>query len=245
ARNLSQATPQIMSDELASYKLQLQQVEAALLGEPDNEELIKLKSDLEEVITLQEELVEEAGGSDPTSSQAASSKAHERLWKVGDRVLAPSTNGQHYPAVIDGISGETIAVTFVGNGLKTMTRRAELKDAPMEAKKSYIFDKETGTGGQKQYNKKNEWQAEKERRKMRAQKKEIKKKELDGAKESEKNKWHSWNSKATNKGIKGLKRVAATGSASDTVGKRDNLVSSRKDQWAFAKSQRGNMDSLF
>lgn len=36
-----------------------------------------------------------------------------------------------------------------------MTRRAELKDAPMEAKKTYIFDKETG---QKQYNKKNEWQ---------------------------------------------------------------------------------------
>ncbi|KAF8357672.1 smr-1 [Pristionchus pacificus] len=228
-----------MSDELANYKLQLQQVEAALLGEPNNDELIKLKSDLEEVIALQEELVEEAGGSDPTSSQ---DRSHERLWKVGDRVLAPSTNGQHYPAVIDGISGETIAVTFVGNGLKTMTRRAELKDAPMEAKKTYIFDKETG---QKQYNKKNEWQAEKERRKLRAQKKEMKKKELDGAKEGEKNKWHSFNSKALNKGMKGMKRVAATGSASDTVGKRDNLVSSRKDQWAFAKSQRGNMDSLF
>ncbi|GMT18900.1 hypothetical protein PFISCL1PPCAC_10197 [Pristionchus fissidentatus] len=231
-----------MSDELANYKLQLQQVEAALLGEPNNEELMKLKSDLEEVIALQEELVEEAGGSDPASSFQATSSTHERLWKVGDRVLAPTVNGQHYPAMIDGISGDTIAVTFVGNGLKTMARRTDLKDAPMEQKKTYVFDKEGG--GQKQY-KKNEWQAEKERRKMRAQKKEMKKKELDSAKEGEKNKWHSFNSKAANKGFKGMKRVAATGSSADTVGKRDNLVSSRKDQWAFAKSQRGNMDSLF
>ena len=34
--------------------------------------------------------------------------------KTGDRVLAPSTNGQHYAAMIDGISGDSVAVTFVG-----------------------------------------------------------------------------------------------------------------------------------
>lgn len=42
-----------MEEELASYKLQLQQVEAALLGDPTNVELLKLKEDLGEIISLQ------------------------------------------------------------------------------------------------------------------------------------------------------------------------------------------------
>ncbi|KAK9704385.1 hypothetical protein QE152_g28339 [Popillia japonica] len=39
-------------DEVQGIKLQLQQVEAALLSDPDNKELQKLKIDLEEVIDL-------------------------------------------------------------------------------------------------------------------------------------------------------------------------------------------------
>ena len=38
-----------MSDEsadLQTYRVQLEQVEAALVGDPDNEELLKLKQDL-------------------------------------------------------------------------------------------------------------------------------------------------------------------------------------------------------
>ncbi|CAB3239938.1 unnamed protein product [Arctia plantaginis] len=37
-----------MADDLRNYKLQLQQVEAALLTDAQNEELLKLKADLEE-----------------------------------------------------------------------------------------------------------------------------------------------------------------------------------------------------
>ena len=149
--------------------------------------------------------------------------------------------------MIDGISGSEVAVTFVGNGKKEMVRKADLRDCPVEEKKKYIFDSETSgsAGGNKHFGKKNEWQAERERRKLRAQKKEMKKKELDNAKEGEKNKWHNFNNKAANKGMKGLKRVTMTGSSKDTVGKRDLLVSSRNDQFAFSRSQRGNMDSLF
>jgi len=41
------------SSDLSTYQLQLQQVEVALTTEPDNQELIKLKEDLEQVmITL-------------------------------------------------------------------------------------------------------------------------------------------------------------------------------------------------
>lgn len=42
-----------MAEDLAKFKLQYQQVEAALLGDPSNDELLKLKSDLTEMITLQ------------------------------------------------------------------------------------------------------------------------------------------------------------------------------------------------
>ena len=42
-----------MAEDLAKFKLQFQQVEAALLGDPHNDELQKLKSDLTEMISLQ------------------------------------------------------------------------------------------------------------------------------------------------------------------------------------------------
>ncbi|GLV34680.1 Splicing factor 30 [Carabus blaptoides fortunei] len=45
-----------MADDLQNYKLQLQQVEAALLSDQDNKELLKLKVDLEEVIELTQDL---------------------------------------------------------------------------------------------------------------------------------------------------------------------------------------------
>jgi hypothetical protein len=35
-----------MADELSNYKLQLQQVEVALLTDPENAELLKLKEDI-------------------------------------------------------------------------------------------------------------------------------------------------------------------------------------------------------
>ncbi|KRG00710.1 survival of motor neuron-related-splicing factor 30 isoform X2 [Drosophila mojavensis] len=46
-----------MADELQNYKCQLQQVEAALQTDPSNEELLKLKDDLEEVIKLTRDLI--------------------------------------------------------------------------------------------------------------------------------------------------------------------------------------------
>lgn len=35
-----------MADELSNYNLQMQQVEVALLSDPDNKELLKLKEDI-------------------------------------------------------------------------------------------------------------------------------------------------------------------------------------------------------
>lgn len=46
-----------MADDLQNYKLQQQQVEAALLTDPENTELLKLKQDLDEVIELTRDLI--------------------------------------------------------------------------------------------------------------------------------------------------------------------------------------------
>uniref|UniRef100_A0A1A9V106 Uncharacterized protein n=1 Tax=Glossina austeni TaxID=7395 RepID=A0A1A9V106_GLOAU len=46
-----------MADDLQNYKLHLQQVEAALLTDSENEEFLKLKRDLEEVIELKRDLI--------------------------------------------------------------------------------------------------------------------------------------------------------------------------------------------
>ncbi|VDO36666.1 unnamed protein product [Haemonchus placei] len=204
-------------EELASYRLQFQQVEAALLGDPDNEELKKLKADLEEVIALQ----------------------------VGDRVMAPLPNGNRGVAVVDSLTAAGVAVLFISSGQKTIVDPSDLSDAPDAGKKHYVFD--TRSAISKTAANKKEWLAERERRRLRAQKKEMKRKELDLAKESEKNNWLKFNSKAVSKGIKGMKRITATGSAQDGPAggvKAQTIVSSRANQFAF-KSARGAMDSLF
>ncbi len=62
--------------QLANHKIQLQQVEAALELDKENEDLIKLKADLEEVIKLTIELI----GKPSTTSDSE--------WNVGDMCMA-------------------------------------------------------------------------------------------------------------------------------------------------------------
>ncbi|KAI6182176.1 Variant SH3 domain containing protein [Aphelenchoides bicaudatus] len=180
-----------LMDELKNYKIQLQQVEAALIPNPENEELLKLREDLNEIIQLQEsllseELAEEKPAPQPTSSLSSEKKIS---WKVGDRCLAPSKNGQHYVAVIDGISQDKTMV------FKHMVKLHELRIAPVEDKKEYIFKTNKTANGSNVPKK--EWQLERERRKFRAQKKEQRRKQMDEAQEQQKNKWLNFNTKAT------------------------------------------------
>ncbi|XP_022836245.1 survival of motor neuron-related-splicing factor 30-like [Spodoptera litura] len=66
-----------MADHLRNYKLQLQQVEGALLGDADNEELLKLKADLEELIELTEEDIETPADDSEVTNIHGSSNDHD------------------------------------------------------------------------------------------------------------------------------------------------------------------------
>jgi len=73
--------------DLNTYKLQLQQVEAALTTDPENEELLQLKTDLEQVLNLTLEMLNDQLGQGSTnqpdtsadSSAAPIDKAEEEL----------------------------------------------------------------------------------------------------------------------------------------------------------------------
>lgn len=62
--------------------MNFKKVEAALIGDPNNEELLKLKEDLIEIITLQEELSKSADQSSSKNAESNSEPIAEISWKV-------------------------------------------------------------------------------------------------------------------------------------------------------------------
>ncbi|CAH8638832.1 unnamed protein product [Heterobilharzia americana] len=85
--------------DLLSHKLQLQQVEAALELDRDNEDLLHLKRDLEEVIKLSLELL------------GKSADTPEVAWNVGDQCMAMCSRDKlYYRATILEFLGDTSCV---------------------------------------------------------------------------------------------------------------------------------------
>lgn len=206
-----------MADDLQNYKLQLQQVEAALLSDPDNKELHKLKVDLEEIIELTQDLktkaeakVDEYVGpstetfyddDDVTASLLAAEKLHskqklKKYWKVGDTCLAKwSDNGQYYEAKIDSISiNGQVNVTFEAYKNRGVTTILELRE--------FTGVKKTLTESEKLKRAKLN---NKEYLKKKKQKKQQRFKELEEERESEKNKWLAFANKATKTKKGGMK----------------------------------------
>lgn len=197
-----------MSEELKAnlqnYKLQLQQVEAALTTDPENEELVKLKVDLEEVIQLTCELIktqlleEQAALEDsavPTNSnnkadslsQSSSKEKHD--WKAGDTCLALwSNDGQYYEAVIESIEGDEVSVMFNNYKAIEVTSIEFIKELPR------VQEADTKTKKQP-ISKLREYQKKKKQKKLQRYK------QLEEERETEKNKWLAFSSKTSKKGI--------------------------------------------
>ncbi|CAL8073257.1 unnamed protein product [Calicophoron daubneyi] len=84
---------------LLNHRLQLQQVEAALELDKDNEELKNLKHDLEEVIKLSVELL------------GKSAETNEVHWNIGDQCMAMCSRDKlYYRATILEFLGDTSCV---------------------------------------------------------------------------------------------------------------------------------------
>ena len=91
--------------DLKSYNLQMQQVDAALTSDPHNPELLKLKEDLQEVISLTQDLLEETRSAAATAADVATvpepqeevvkkkARPHDHIkpikhWQVGEQCQA-------------------------------------------------------------------------------------------------------------------------------------------------------------
>ncbi|XP_015917322.1 survival of motor neuron-related-splicing factor 30 [Parasteatoda tepidariorum] len=184
-----------LSSNLQSYQLQLQQVEAALTNEPDSEELLKLKKDLQEVIHLTTDLIAANADKAPGSYNDETNRefgTYGYKWTAGDACLAPwSEDNQFYEAIIEDITEDgQCTVNFVAYGNTDVADIKQLK--PLDKELGELS--ESASKSRKQL-----LQAQKDYKKKKAQKKAQRMKALEEEREKEKVKWHSFNAKAFNK----------------------------------------------
>lgn len=112
---------------LRNHQIQLQQVLAALETDPDNAELLEMKSELEEVIRLTKELMTPASTSKSDHSEqdhAATDSFISYRFRAGDKVQAPwSEDGLYYEATIDDVTSDgqcTVSFSAASLGLDSL-----------------------------------------------------------------------------------------------------------------------------
>lgn len=181
-----------MASDLINYNLQLEQVEAALVIDAENEELLKLKSDLIEAINLTKSLMGIDEELEPEDLISQSVNQSDRF-KVGDPCMAPwSEDGQFYEATIEDLTSDgqcNVIFQYLPNGkfkVSEVCLVSLIKPSQSQRKK-----KDAG-GATKSDGKLN-----REMIKKRQQKKQSRLKDLEEAREKDKNKWKQFNQKAT------------------------------------------------
>ena len=142
-----------MGDEMdvENYKEQLRQVEAALAIDEKNEDLLKLKEDLLEVIALTEELTQINEVAEEIANAPAAGSSHDRGgseatakstgWKVGDRVQAPrQSDGQYHAGTVDMIAddGASCTVKFDNSGTVDIVKVDTLRSTNTAAEPDYL-----------------------------------------------------------------------------------------------------------
>lgn len=199
-----------MADELQNYKLQLQQVEAALVSDPQNKELQKLKVDLDEVIELTLDLKTKAeeAANQPEYHEIATNLQEEdevtrsllaveqfvaknkkkKMWRIGDKCMAKwNDNLQYNEARIDAINPDgQVNVTFEAYQNRGVTTLAELRE--------FTGQKRILTEAEKLKRAK---MNNREYLKRKKAKKMQRFKELEEEREGEKKKWLAFTTKAS------------------------------------------------
>jgi len=213
--------------DLNTYNLQLQQVEAALTTDPDNEELITLKGDLQQVIDLTADLIaSQLGGArkddaseedlDAAASQskkkteppgggggASAAKKTKSRWTAADPIIPvkPWQVGEHCQAIYSGDSQFHDAV------IEEITTDGEVSVSFKGYKGLFVTSlgllklPESGptTVHHVGKNKREVLAKNKEYLKEKKRKKQEKMAEMEAAREKEKSKWQGFSAKAFGK----------------------------------------------
>ncbi|KAI9281466.1 hypothetical protein BY458DRAFT_429779 [Sporodiniella umbellata] len=134
------------TEEIESYKFQLEQVELALASDTTNEELLKLQSDLKELIAMFEAQLPEQNIK-PSRTKVADTEApatalKTQIFSVDQEVLARwSGDGQFYKANITAIGGadQVFSVRFKGYNETEFVKAEDIK-AIANKKRVGIFE---------------------------------------------------------------------------------------------------------
>lgn len=207
---------------MTEYRAQFRQVEAALTTDPENEELKKLKQDLEEVITLTLDLlnVNEKGG---TSAAVPSGTK----WKVGDTCQAVwSQDGSYYDATVDSISDDltTCTVSFDKYGNTEIVKLSSLRPKNQAGMKRPTEATQVAAGAVKKSRAAED--VIREQKKKKLLKKKQRAKEIEEQREKEKQNWLDFfnNSKGggsskSGKSLKGVSKKSIFASPESIQGK--------------------------
>ncbi|XP_030058628.1 survival of motor neuron-related-splicing factor 30 [Microcaecilia unicolor] len=204
-----------LAKQLAGYKAQLQQVESALSTDEENDDLLKLKKDLQEVIELTKDLLSSQPSETLPNSDSSVAAQLSHSWNVGDKCMSVwSEDGQWYEAEIEEIDEEngTAAITFSGYGNAEVTPLFNLK--PVEEGRKAKED-----SGSKPMSKKEMIAQQREYKKKKALKKAQRIKELEQEREDQKVKWQQFNNKAYSKNKKGQVKRSIFASPESVTGK--------------------------
>jgi len=206
--------------DLASYQLQLQQVEAALLADPESGELLKLKEDLQQVIELTKELVaaqelEETAATYDVPNPVASSSADNHSGSVSGSASTSTSHRDHtqqQQPVKHWQVGEQCRAVWPKDGayyeadITEITTENEVtvtfhhnKSQVTTSLSALQLSKLGYTGTATSLNKKEQLAKQREYLKKKKAKKAERFKAMDQAREDDKNKWQNFSNKAFGK----------------------------------------------
>jgi survival of motor neuron-related-splicing factor 30 len=191
--------------DLETYQVQLSQVENALSADPENAELVSLRSELKELIELTQAALKESEAATAAAAAASSSKAYRpsstqptQKWSAGDECLAKySGDSSWYPARITSVGGSmqkpVYSIVFKGYNTTELIDGAALKPLPPNYLQSAA------------YTSKRKMTEEEEAERERKRKRNEKKLEVRAAKAKEQNNkqvtWQKFAKKSEKKGI--------------------------------------------
>jgi len=171
-------------ESLKTYRVQLEQVEAALASDPGNEDLLKLQADLKEVIQLTAGLTEA-----DAAAPVLSNEDIPHSWAIGDLcVMQWTSDSQWYKARIDAVTSDGMAaVTFVD--YPSQTDAVSLATVKTLDEGAALL---RGTANKKRQL----GEQQRQQQKKKKQKKFDRQKQIDELHEQDKHKWQSFASKS-------------------------------------------------
>lgn len=158
------------NSDLETYQAQLSQVEQTLVAVPDNEDLLSLKSELEELIELTKAAIAQqenaASSSKADARKAAQTASSGKNFVAGDDCLAKySGDGQWYPGRVASVGGSTenrqYSVVFKGYNTTELVNAAQIKALPA----NYVAPTPAGGASKRKLTKVEEEERERKKRK--------------------------------------------------------------------------------